>query len=75
MIAKFPAEIQNFANLFVHMQKKRHRADYDPGGIFLKDAVIQDIAEAEYYIGRFNKVPTKDRRAFAVYVLLNIRNN
>ena len=75
MIAKFPIEIQDFANFFVLMQKERHRADYDPDGTYLKDEVIQDIAEAEYYVGRFNQVATKDRRAFAVYVLLNMRND
>ena len=75
MITKFPIEIQDFANQFVIMQKERHRADYDPDGVFSKDQAIQYIDEAEYYVGRFNQVAMKDRRAFAVYVLLNIRND
>jgi uncharacterized protein (UPF0332 family) len=29
-IRKFPKEIQDFANAFITMQKKRHNADYDP---------------------------------------------
>ncbi len=72
-IEKFPIEIQEFANLFVLMQQKRHRADYAPDGDFYKDAVFQYVADAEYQISRFAKVPLKDRRAFAVYVLMDLR--
>ena len=81
MIAKFPDEIQDFAKLFVDMQKKRHGADYDPDATatyapdmaFSKSNVIQDILASENVINRFSKVPIRDRRAFAVYVLLDIR--
>ena len=61
------------------MQKKRHRADYDPYAIrapdadFSKSAVIQDILETEAIIRRFNGAGARDRRAFAVYVLLDLR--
>lgn len=74
-INRFPSEIQKFAKLFVSMQVKRHRADYDPGVTFYKPNVIQDIEEAEDAINRFNEAPRADRRAFAIYVLLDIRNN
>ena len=57
------------------MQVKRHSADYDPGGTFRKSDVIQDIDEAEDVIKRFIEVPRADRRAFAIYVLLDIRND
>ena len=74
-INRFPADIRNFAKLFVSMQVKRHRADYDPGGTFRKSDVIQDIDEAEDVIKRFSEVSRADRRAFAIYVLLDIRND
>ena len=74
-IRRFPNEIQDFANQFVLMQKERHRADYDPEGVFYKDEVVQNIADAEYQLSRFTRVPIKDRRAFAVYVLMNMRND
>lgn len=74
-INRFPADIRNFAELFVSTQVKRHRADYDPVATFHKSDVIQDIDEAEDAIMRFNKAPRADRRAFAVYVLLDIRND
>lgn len=79
VIARFPIEIQDFADQFVYVQKKRHRADYYPYAIsapdtdFSKSAVIQDILETEAIIRRFNGAYARDRRAFAVYVLLDLR--
>ena len=55
------------------MQKKRHAADYDPEAAFSKLEVIQDIDEAENVIRQFPRAPVKDRRAFAVYLLFDIR--
>ena len=74
-INRFPSEIRNFAKLFVSTQMKRHSADYDPDVTFIKSDVIQDIDEVEDTIKRFNKAPRADRRAFAIYVLLDIRND
>ena len=48
---------------------------YAPDGDFYKDAVVQYVADAEYQISRFTKVPLKDRRAFAVYVLMDMRTD
>ena len=73
MMEKFPREIRDFAELFVLMQEERHRADYDPDASFYKAYVRIRIAQAANRITRFNRVPAKDRRAFAVYVLLDIR--
>ena len=36
IIIKFPDEIQDFAERFADMQKKRHEADYDPDATFFK---------------------------------------
>ncbi len=74
-IIKFPAEIQDFAERFVDMQQKRHEADYDPDATFSKSDVIQDITDAEDVIRCFNSVPVRDRRAFAVYLLLPLRTD
>lgn len=72
---RFPPDIQKFAKLFVDFQTKRRIADYDPEpGSFNKSDVIQDILEAEDAIRHFADVPAKDRRAFAVYVLLTVRS-
>ena len=75
IIRRFPTEIQDFAVQFVLMQKERHHADYDPEGVYNKDEVIQNIVESEQCLSRFIKAPAKDRRAFAIYVLLSMRND
>ena len=75
IIRRFPVEIQEFAHQFTRMQRKREDADYDPSLILAYTDVIGDIELTEQRIARFNSVPDKDRRAFAVYILLNLRNN
>lgn len=75
MIQRFPVEIQEFAQQFTFMQRKREDSDYDPSLILAYAEVIADIEDTEQCIARFNSVPDKDRRAFAVYILLNLRNN
>ena len=75
IISRFPAAIQDFAKLFSEMQAKRHAADYDPYAAFFKSDVLQDIAAAAAIIDLFNATPARDRRAFAVYVLLDVRND
>ena len=75
MLSAFPQEIQDFANLFATMQKKRHRADYNPLERFSKSAVIADIHQTEVVIKGFKAVTAKDKRAFAAFVLLRTRSN
>lgn len=72
-IQQFPPEIQEFAGLFVDMQRKRHRADYASEGHWLKSEVVDDIAQATAAIALLERAPLKDRRAFAIYVLLRLR--
>jgi len=52
------------------MQIKRHKADYDPEEKFFKSAVLLDLALVRLNIKWFREAPIKDRRAFAVFVLL-----
>ena len=72
---KFPAEIQDFGDKFVDMQKQRHLADYDPVGTFTRSEVLQLIEETEKTIKQFELTTTGDQRAFAIYVLLRFRND
>ncbi len=72
-IARFPDEIRYFARVFVDMQLERHRADYDPDVAFAKADVIQYTNVAEDAIQTFLNAPVRDRRAFAIYVLLPVR--
>ncbi|MDE2686282.1 MAG: hypothetical protein OXI16_02100 [Chloroflexota bacterium] len=54
------------------MQSLRHSADYDPDATFHKSKVVHDIADAEDITNLFNSVPRRDRRVFAIYVVLGI---
>ena len=74
-IREFPPVIQEFARVFLDLQGKRHQADYASAGDFPKRIVLQNISDAADAIARFQQAPAKDRRAFAVYLLLNLRNN
>lgn len=69
----FPKEIQDFANIFVSMQAKRHKADYDPHEKVFKSAVQTDLDLVDTVIDGFQSVPLKDRRAFAAFVLFKSR--
>ena len=73
VMAKFPVAVQDFANMFVTMQAKRHEADYNPDARFVKSAVSADIRAVAVTIDDFEVADAKDRRAFAVWVLLKER--
>lgn len=73
-IRQFPAPIQEFARKFVEMQIKRENADYDPEGIYRKSDILAYIGTVENLIIQFQQAEPKDRRAFAVYLLLHLRS-
>lgn len=74
MMQAFPAEIQRFGEQILYLQPRRERADYDPSGTLEQSVVIRDIEDTEQRIQDFRQAPERDRRAFAAYVLLNLRN-
>lgn len=73
MLRKFPKAIEDFGNTFVMMQEKRHSADYDPHEKFSKSSVTTDVDAVEKVLKDFDAAVTKDRRAFAAYVLFRQR--
>lgn len=73
VISRFPAAIQDFANLFKEMQEKRHDADYDPFAKFKKSQVSTDIARIEEAIRKFERASPKDKTAFCAFLLLKKR--
>ena len=73
VMTRFPAEIRKFGEVFVDMQRQRHRADYDPGATFTRSGVLLRIEETEKTIKQFERTTPNDRRAFAIYVLLRLR--
>jgi len=70
VMKQFSDEIQDFANMFVQMQEKRHRADYDPNERLSKSAVSNDIDACRAAIEGLQKTSLSERRAFAAHVLL-----
>ncbi len=75
LVRRFPPEVQRFARHFVAMQEQRHAADYNPTEKFSKSSVNLDINATSNIIDNFMKVAARDRRAFAVYVLLPQRQS
>ena len=73
IISQFPRPIQNFADLFVTMQIKRHDADYDPAKRYTRSEVLRDIADVETALAAFAAQPRRDRQAFSAYVLFRAR--
>ena len=73
MIGIFPQDIQSFAAQFVDMQSQRHDADYKPSAQFSQSEVLRLINESEIRITAFENTSADDRRAFAVYVLFDLR--
>lgn len=72
---KFPKEIRDFGNLFVKMQKRRNKADYDPFEKYYKSTVKPDIVDTKNVIRRFKNADAKHRRAFTAYVLFKRRDD
>ena len=75
VLASFPQEIQDFADQFVRMQRVRHLADYDPFERFSRGPVAQLIEATRSTIAEFENVDRNDRRAFAVFVLFDLRTD
>jgi uncharacterized protein (UPF0332 family) len=69
----FPDNIVHFANIFVRLQEERHRADYDPSARYDRIEVMLMLWYAAEAIHALRKAKIRDRRAFAVLVLLRSR--
>ena len=75
VLGKFPQGIQDFADQLVRMQWQRHLADYDPFEHFYRSTVSQFTEETKAVIAEFEQVDQNDRRAFAVFVLFDLRRD
>jgi uncharacterized protein (UPF0332 family) len=69
----FPATIVACAEAFVTLQEDRHQADYDPEYRVRHAEAISAIDLAEGAIRDLKSTPRKDRKAFAVLLLLRKR--
>ena len=73
--ATVPQAVQDFADQLVKMQRLRHLADYDPLERFVRSEVSQLVEQTESVIAKFKQAERPDRRAFAVFVLFNLRRD
>ena len=62
------------ADAFVELQELRHAADYDPDMRFGRDETLALVRKAEEAIASLEQASKKDRRAFAVHLLLKRRS-
>jgi len=72
---RFSLPVQNLAYYFVTVQGFRHLADYDPDEIFAQQQTLAVIIEADNHIAAFRSLPARERRAFAVYILMRERQD
>ena len=70
---RFPAEIVACADTFVMLQKARHSADYDPAHRFRREQVMTLVSAADHAIRSLRSAQGRDRRAFAIQLLLRKR--
>ena len=73
MIGIFPQDIQSFAAQFADMQSQRYDADYKPSAQFSQPEVVRLINETDIRIAAFENTAADERRAFAVYVLFDLK--
>lgn len=69
----FPLSIQAFADSFVSLQEHRHRSDYNPDQNFTKKEAAFIVGLARSAVAALDTAPARDRRAFAIHVLLPYR--
>ena len=73
--SRFSTPIQRLADYFALAQNRRHRADYDPDEAFTEQETLTAITEAGQHIAALRATPPRERRAFAVYILMRERQN
>jgi hypothetical protein len=66
----FPPEIVACAKEFIELQEVRHKADYDPAARFTRAEALDWVSRAETAVAGMWTAPRRDRKAFAVQVLL-----
>ena len=74
IFSRFSPDIKDFASIFVRLQDKRNDADYNPFATFSDGDVEVDIDDAETAINNFERISDRERRNFAIYILISIRN-
>lgn len=69
----FPPAIIACADAFVALQEARHNADYDPDHRVTRAQALNNIAQAKSAVLYLKSAPRKDRKAFAIQLILKKR--
>lgn len=69
----FPPPICSCADTFIELQTVRHKADYDPGFRISRGEALALIEQAAQAIRNLKASGRKDRKAFAIQLLLKNR--
>ena len=69
-LSRFPPEVQDFADFFLHMQYRRERSDYEPDNRPEVERVSADIERARVKINNLLGLGDKHLKAFAVFILV-----
>ncbi len=73
-MGEFPADIREFARVFVVSQTERQQADYAlDGKDYEASVVLEHIVSVEQAIARFEHVDADSRRNFVLHVLFKQR--
>lgn len=72
---RFSTPIQELSDYFASIQRRRHRADYDPDANLAQHETLTAITEARNHIAAFRATPARERRAFAVFILMRDRQD
>jgi uncharacterized protein (UPF0332 family) len=72
-VRSIPPSIMNCADEFIELQEVRHKADYDPGARFTRIEALDWVNRAEAGIAKLHAAPRRDRKAFAVHLLMRRR--
>lgn len=75
VISAYPAAIRAFADGFAELQRRRHRADYNPSAAFGVLAARKSVDRAERLIRGLQHASEADLRDFALRVLLAERED
>ena len=68
-IRSISVDLAGPAQVFVELQDKRHRADYDPSYRPLKSVVLNDIEQAGSAIAQLETLSDLKQREFALFLL------
>jgi uncharacterized protein (UPF0332 family) len=72
-VRNVPAALGNCADEFIELQEARHKADYDPRMSLTRAEALEWASRAETAITKLRSALRRDRKAFAVQLLLRKR--